>query len=168
MDVARVSALHVGDRLGVAEAGERVDVSVGVVAFDVSMLEDEEAIGAEYLMKVLISSRLRRSLRLGEKMQLAVVRSVPRPSDSMLPPSSTKGMRLTLTPLAKAWRAISETIRLSKWAGYFMPQPLKTKSQTTGCPSSMTVMPPWSRAQVSFVLETSQRAMRSGWGVSLR
>ena len=47
MDVAWVGALHVGDRLRVAEAGQGVHVPVGVVAFDVTVLEDKEAFGAE-------------------------------------------------------------------------------------------------------------------------
>ena len=56
----------------------------------------------------------RRSLRFLEKRQLAVVSTVPHPSDSMLPPSSTKGGLKTLIPGAKAWPlSISETIWLS-------------------------------------------------------
>ena len=95
-------------------------------------------------------ARSRCGLRFGLSRQAVVVSSVPAPSLSMLPPSSTSpGTRTGARNSPAAARP--RLTRLSWSAANFRPQALKPKSSTTGASSSSAVIGPKSRAQVSFV-----------------
>ena len=81
MFIAPVEALHVGNRVVGTEAGQRVDVAVGVVACKIAMVEPKDAFGMERckqtrfdlcLLERLVAMRGEQTLARGKDSSLAV------------------------------------------------------------------------------------------------
>ena len=58
MFVRRIVALHVGDRTDVAEARQRVDMAVGIVAGQITVAQPEDAVETERLLEERLKLRL--------------------------------------------------------------------------------------------------------------
>ena len=102
-----------------------------------------------------ISCRERGWLRWGASRQQLVVNTVPLPSLSIDPPSSTKSLWSSYRPSTMPFSYRLRLMELSRDASNFSPHPLKRKSSSVRGPSSaflsFSEMKAWSLAHVSLV-----------------
>ena len=99
-------------------------------------------------------------LRWGASRHPEVVNTVPRPSLSIAPPSSTKSVWSSYAPSISPAAYRLRFMALSFAASNLSPQPLKRKSSNLLRLPSVSEMNAWSRAQVSSVGQARVNMLR--------
>lgn len=158
MLIIRILALYIGYRVGRAETGQRVYMTVRIVTCQITVVQPKNTLQVKTERRYSsISTRFICPFRLGESRHSEVVSNVPMPSLSMEPPSRTNPKRFTYFPFITSDSTARRVIKLSLSDANFNPHPLNLKSSRDTPSASSRVMAPWSRAQVSFVSHFRKR-----------
>ena len=150
----RIVLDHRDDRVGLDEAGQVVDVAVGVVAHD-AVAEPEDLRHAEEVAQVALDLRSRRApgLRFGLSRHASVVSSVPRPFTSIEPPSMHYARREHRQPELRADAGRDDVVEIEGriLAAPGVVAPVDDRLLAAARRSRATKIGPWSRHQASLV-----------------